>query len=211
MFKTEPQDNSSLLLKTLLRKSLLDLRATDRGTVLDLFAGRGEIAVKVYGGFREVHLVEKNSKQFAVLENKFAACPSVRLWRMDNLKFIAQKLALFPELRVVEFDAYGTPNHQIKLFFENHKLKKPLLVFATDGFRIARIRGANFSPQLYFAGPDRGSVNRYDPVLDRHNEALIRTFWDGLAARHNFRILLFKLLRKKGGQVVYYGTWIEPK
>ena len=130
---------------------------------------------------------------------------------MDNLKFIAQKLSLLPDLSVADFDAYGTPNRQVKLFFENRKLRKPLLVFATDGFRIARIRGANFSPQLYFAGPDSGSVNRYDPVLDRHNEALIRTFWDELAARHNFRILLFKLLRKKGGQVVYYGTWIEPK
>ena len=40
MFKTAPQDNSRLLLKTLLRKSLLELRATDRGAVLDLFASR---------------------------------------------------------------------------------------------------------------------------------------------------------------------------
>jgi hypothetical protein len=59
MFETKSIDNSSILVKLMLRKSLLDLRAVEKTAALDLFAGTGEIASRVYAGFPELHLVCK--------------------------------------------------------------------------------------------------------------------------------------------------------
>jgi len=211
MFQTRPKNNSNLFLKLLLRKSLIDLKVVNKGVALDLFAGGGEIAGRLYRDFRELHLVEKDGRKFARLQSAFSNCPGGRLWKMNNLEFLKGKLHTLSGLSLVDFDAYGSPNKQLQLFFQNWKIKAPLLVFATDGFILARIRGSSFSPELYLAGPDQAKGAGYDPVLFRNFEILLRGFWDELAKLHNFRVSLLKILRKKGGQIAYYGTFIEPK
>jgi hypothetical protein len=211
MFETRPCDNSKLFLKLLLRKSLLGLGVTDQGMALDLFSGAGTIAARVYKGFRELHLVEKDERKLQRLRHEFSRHPAARVWAMDNLEFIRERLATLPDPDLVDFDAYGSPNRQVRLFFEQRPVKKPLLIFATDGYYISRLRGQEFSPELYLAGADQASAGGYDPVLTQNFELLIRGFWDELSRRHKFRVSLFKLFWKKGGQVAYYGTVIEPK
>jgi len=211
MFETKPKDNSKLFLKLLLRKSFLGLGLVEKGVAVDLFSGAGAIAGRLYRDFRELHLVEKDEKKLARLELEFSGCKNARVWKMDNLDFINNNLAVLPGLSLVDFDAYGSPNKQIHAFFESRVIRNPLLIFATDGFFISRLRGRTFSPELYLASQDRENATGYDPVLTRNFELLIRSFWDGLSKRHNFRISLFKILWKKGGQVAYYGTVIEPK
>jgi len=211
MFESKTRDNSSLLVKLMLRKSLLGLKAVEQKCALDLFAGNGEIASRVYQDFPELHLVENDSAKFARLKRKFGDEAGIKLWNLDNREFLARKLKTIPELSVVDFDAYGSPNRQIQLFFENRRLKKQLLIFATDGFTLARLRGREFSPMLYCAGPDSESGAGYDPVLSRNFELLIRAFWEEMSKLHQFRIPLFKILWKKRRQVAYYGLWIEPK
>jgi hypothetical protein len=211
MFETKPKDNSKLFLKLLLRKSFMGLGLVEKGVAVDLFSGAGTIADRLYRDFRELHLVENDAKKLARLESRFSQCPNAHIWKMDNLDFIKNNLAALPGPSLIDFDAYGSPNKQIHAFFESRALKDPLLIFATDGFFISRLRGRTFSPELYLAGRDRENATGYDPVLTRNFELLIRGFWDELSKRHNFRISLFKILWKKGGQVAYYGTAIEPK
>jgi len=211
MFETRPRDNSSLLVKLLLRQSLLELGAVEPSGALDLFAGTGEIASRLYLNFQELHLVEQDEKKFKRLEQKFLNRPNTRLYNADNREFIQQRLRSIKRLSVVDFDAYGSPNRQIQLFFDSWRLKSPLLVFATDGFSLARLRGLGFAPALYLAGPDAKSAGGRDPVLNRNFELLVRSFWNELAKLYNFRIALFKLLWKKRKQVAYYGLLIEPR
>jgi len=211
MFATRPRDNSSLLIKLLLRQSLLDLGAVERSGALDLFAGAGEIASRLYLDFQEIHLVEQDEKKFRRLEQKFLNRKNARLWNADNREFLQQKLRALPHLSVVDFDAYGSPNRPIQLFFANWQLKSPILVFATDGFILARVRGLGFAPELYLAGPDSKCAGGHDPVLNRNFELLVRSFWQELAKLYNFRIALFKILWKKRKQVAYYGLLIEPR
>jgi hypothetical protein len=183
----------------------------EKSAAIDFYSGTGAIASRLYRDFRELHLVERDPKKLARLEREFSGCPGARVWAMDNIEFITKNLAAVPDPGLVDFDAYGSPNKPIKLFFENRTLKRPLLVFATDGFFISRLRGGAFSPELYLAGRDREGASGYDPVLTRNFELLIRGFWDELSRRHKFRVSLFKILWKKGGQVAYYGTFIEPR
>jgi len=219
MFKTKSKDHSRIYLKVLLRKSFLELGAVEKNVALDLFSGKGEIAKGIYLDFKEVHLVEKNPKQFEILKGRFSRLPQARLWKMENLKFLKNELPNFSELSLVDFDAYGSPNQQILFFFASWKLKTPLLVFATDGGILAGIRGRSFSPDRYLAGlspncasePGQESATGYDRVLNRNYERMIRCFWDELAKRHCFKIELFKIIWKKGGQVAYYGLLIKPR
>ncbi len=222
MFSNMPKDNSRLYLKLLLRKSLLALAAVEKNAALDLFAGKGELARRIYLDFRELHLVEKDPQQFSRLEAGFAGHAAARTWKMDNRKFLREKLPGLSGLDLVDFDAYGSPNLQIQWFFAHFQVKKPLLVFATDGGILSQIRGGGFAPDLYLAGglagpasfdPEKAGARAsgYERIIYRNYERLIRGFWDELAKRHNFRIELFKLIEKKGGQVTYYGAIIEPR
>jgi len=213
MFETKARDNSSLYLKLLLRKSFLNQKLIEKNIALDLFAGRGEIASRVYSDFQRLHLVEKDGAKFDLLKERFKADRSVRLWRMDNLKFIKQELARLlagSELNLVDFDAYGSPNRQVQAFFSVWRVRARILVFATDGGYLARIRGRAFCPRLYFSGPDQTNGYFYDPVLAKNYERLIKGFWAELAKEKNFKIDFFKLIWKKGKQVAYYGVLVAP-
>ncbi len=211
MFQSKTKDNSSLSLKILLRKSFLGIGAVPKRVALDLFSGKGEIARRAYLDFPELHLVEKNPRQVELLKAGFAGLTRARIWEMDNLEFLQKHLPGFPGLSLVDFDAYGSPNKQIQAFFSACKIREPILIFATDGGVLATIRGRGISPDLYLAGSDQGWGAGYDPVIGRNYERMIRCFWDELSKRHNFRIELFKIIWKKGGQLAYYGLLIKPR
>jgi hypothetical protein len=205
-------DNSSLLLKVLLRKSLIEMSGISRTTALDLFAGNGEIASRAYADFSELRLVEKSPAKAARLKEKFAgAACKVRIYRTDNLEFLAAQPGALPDPDAVDFDAYGSPNAALRLFFERKKIAKPTAVFATDGYRQSLVRRNAFSPGLYLAGGEQKNAFCDDRLVFRDFEKIIRGFWEELAQRYGFEIRLFKLIWKKGGMVAYYGTIIQPK
>ncbi len=212
MFNSAPKQHSHLLLKLLLRKTFLNLATIEHSVALDLFAGSGEISSRLYLDFEEIHLVEKDPKRFAGLKEKFSHLEKVHLWQMNNLDFLKEHLRSIPDITLVDFDAYGSPNHQILEFFKNYPFRNSLLIFATDGGRLARIRARRFNPALYFAGPEQKSGAGYDPVLTHNYQKLIQGFWKELAKIYGFEIKLFKLLWNKTKGVAYYGLWLAfPK
>jgi len=211
MFNSTPKQHSHLSLKLLLRKTFLNLAPVEHTVALDLFAGSGEISSRLYLDFEEIHLVEKDRKKFAQLKEKFSHLEKIHLWQVNNLDFLKEHLRSIPEITLVDFDAYGSPNRQILEFFKNYSFKNSLLVFATDGGKLARIRARRFNPSLYFAGLDQKSGIGYDPVLTQNYQKLIQGFWKELVKIYGFEIRLFKLLWNKTKGVAYYGLWLAPQ
>jgi len=211
-----PTDNSNKQIKFLLRQALLP--RIEPKVALDLFAGRGEIAGRLYQGFREIHCVEKNPRAFAFLEKRWGTVipagpqsPVIHLHRGDNLKFISEKVAEIDGINLVDFDAYGSPNPQIKAFFRHHPVTEPMLVFATDGGKLAQLRGASWHPDWYSAKePEGPSAARYQATVARNYEALIRQFWQEMASAHHFRIQVFRLYWKQRRLLAYYGLHLIP-
>ncbi|GEM_PF-1395449 len=212
--KTQTVDHGNKYLKLLLRKAMLS--RIHPQTALDLFAGRGEIARVLYQEFEELYCVEKDSRKFASLEKNLprVSSPRIHLHRMDNRLFLQKMVKDIPQINLVDFDAYGSPNLQVKTFFAHYRLEGPTLIFATDGGKISCQRGRRFSPGLYSSCPYPSGSNTggtgYNPVLVHGYEKLIRQFWLEMAHTHSFRIELFKILWKKGKQVAYYGLLISP-
>lgn len=216
-FDSEPKDNSELFLKLLLRKSLISLSGISfKGTALDLFSGRGEISSRLYRSFSELYCVEKDIAKFKWLEEKFKESQNVHLFQMDNIKFLKKHLHGINSIELLDFDAYGTPNKTIKTFFEIYPVREKIVIFATDGGKLARLRCSGFSPSLYSVlnRDELGTENKgygYNSILIREYERLIRQFWFELSNAYGFKIELFKLLWKKGKGVAYYGALILPK
>lgn len=212
MFRNAPaKDHGSRQIKFLLRQALLPRLKLK--VVLDLFAGRGEIAARFYLGGEELYLVEKNPKSFAFLARRFEGktSPEVHLYCEDNLKFLAARVAGLSRINLVDFDAYGSPNRQIKRFFSLYRVREPMLVFATDGGKLALLRGAHWHPDWYSAREADGPpASRYHALVARDYETLIRGFWREMAAAHGFRLLSFPLVWKPGNLVAYYGLLLQP-
>ena len=210
-----PTDNSNKQIKFLLRQAMLP--RIEPGVALDLFAGRGEIASRLYqprsAGFREIHCVEKNPNSFAFLEKRFAGVenPQIHLHRGDNLKFISEKVAEIDGINLVDFDAYGSPNPQVKAFFRYYRASEPMLIFATDGGKLARLRGRLWHPDWYSARePEGPPAPRYNHTVAQNYELLIRQFWRELSRVHAFSIQTFQLVWKRGKLVAYYGILLKP-
>jgi hypothetical protein len=212
MEKTRTIDQGNKYLKLLLRKAMLS--RIQPQTALDLFAGRGDIARVLYQGFEELHCVERDTRKFAALEKNLSKVqgPRIHLHRMNNRLFLQNMVKEIPRINLVDFDAYGSPNLQVKTFFAHYRLEGPTLIFATDSGKISCQRGRRFSPDLYSScpGTNPGGTG-YNPVLVHGYEKLIRQFWFEMAKAHRFRIELFKILWKKRRLVAYYGLLISPR
>ena len=217
-----PKDHSNKQIKFLLRQALLP--RIEPKVVLDLFAGRGEIASRLFLGFRELHCVEQNPRSFDFLQQRFAptlgarvtppaqaAQPLIHLHHRDNLEFISETVAGIPHINLADFDAYGSPNPQLKAFFRHYPVAEPTLVFATDGGKLARLRGRPWHPDWYSARePEGPAAPRYNHTVAQGYELLIRQFWRELSCAHAFRIQTFKLVWKRGKMVAYYGILLSP-
>ncbi len=205
-------DHGNRHLKLMLRRAMLSL--VEPHTALDVFAGRGEIACALYQGFKELHCVEKNPRKFLQLEKNlsFISGPRIHAHKMDNLVFLETGASAIGDVNLLDFDAYGMPNLQIKSFFANCRLVQPTLVFVTDGGRMACMRGKRWSPGLYSSRTDSNlSGAGLSDVLVRQYERLILQFWHEMSQAYQFRMDAFKIFWKKRKQVAYYGLLISPR
>jgi len=103
-----------------------------KGPFLELFAGRGFLS-KVYADYAsELILVDENREYLDEAKAKLGEFPH-QLFCKKNIDFIREDLPQIHDLVFVDFDAFGSPAEQIKAFFENFKVEKPLLIAVTDG------------------------------------------------------------------------------
>ena len=209
--RSQPKDHGNKQIKFLLRQVLLP--RIEPKVALDLFAGRGEISARLYSAFREIHCVEQNPRSFAFLEERLEGVenPQVHLHRGDNLNFISEQVAGIADINLVDFDAYGSPNPQVKAFFQHYRVSEPMLIFATDGGKLARLRGRLWHPDWYSTRePEGPAAPRYNHTVVQNYELLIRQFWRELGRVYSFRIQIFKLVWKARKGVAYYGILLAP-
>lgn len=120
------------------RKALAD-RMKKKGTVLEVYAGKGGLTKTVYAKKAEkVVLVDKNPKLLKKADKALRGRVKRELIVADNKAWLKNELPQkqLKNLKLVDFDAFGSPAAQMKIFFDNYEVKKPLLVALTDGSTI---------------------------------------------------------------------------
>lgn len=107
-----------------------------RGTVLELYAGKGYLTRDVYAKkAKRVILVDKDKKALSQAERRLKGKVRREIYAGDNRKWIQEKMVDvdLSDLVAVDFDAFGSPMDAMAAFFDNYRVRRPLYVSLTDG------------------------------------------------------------------------------
>lgn len=120
-----------------------------RGTVLELYAGKGYLTRDVYAGkAKRVILVDKDKRALATADRRLKGKVRREIYQGDNQEWIKEKMVDvdLSDLVAVDFDAFGSPMDTMAAFFDNYRVRRPLYVSLTDGsafwYSLHRNRGA---------------------------------------------------------------------
>ena len=106
------------------------------GTFLELFAGEGNLSKHVYADKADkIIAVDMDSKALRKAEEKLKGDVELETYPSPNVDWIENKLPEMElgDLKVVDFDAFGSPADSMKVFFGNYKVAHPIRVGVTDG------------------------------------------------------------------------------
>ncbi|MFQ6077224.1 MAG: hypothetical protein ACE5Z5_14015 [Candidatus Bathyarchaeia archaeon] len=190
------------------RRQLLR-RLRRRGTVVELFGGKGNLSRHAYGRrARTIILVDKDTRSLRQADRKLDGVVRHEVHPSDNIKWIRREAGGLEDVVLVDFDAFGSPADAVKAFFKRFRVEKPILVGLTDGS--ARYtgyrqddRGRRWIRRKYLVNikPD-GTREGQLRILDRFMEELGRR--RGFTARRvNFA--------HGEGKVVYVGYRLSPQ
>ena len=195
-------------LKTRIKLSNL---APKNYTSLELFAGKGNLTRAVYQkSAKRCICVEYNKTTFLELiqntdQNK------VKCYNMNNLLFVENELSNYPNIDIVDFDAFGSITPIINKFFENYKVNKPLLIGITDGYMVKAKRMMQSKDKLADEMIKGGypSIPRHGLSLFKFMESTVDLFLQRLAKKYKFKIekLVGDNNRKS---TIYMGYRINP-
>ena len=102
----------------------------DHKTILELFAGEGNIS-EIYAGLGKRHiLIDDDAK---ALEKAKAKVKDALIFPAKNEAWMKQHLSELEDISLVDFDPYGSPTDAVKQFFSLYKVREPIAVAITDG------------------------------------------------------------------------------
>jgi tRNA G26 N,N-dimethylase Trm1 len=111
-------------------------KKVDGGTILETHAGKGNLTAGVYSKVADkVVLVDKSKASLDTADTKLKGKVAHEVIPSDNVKWLESEMA--PEqlrnLKLVDFDPFGSPANPMKAFFKRFPVKHRMLVAVTDG------------------------------------------------------------------------------
>lgn len=169
--------------KVVQRSELAD--KVDGGTVLEAYAGKGNLTDTVYAKAADkVVLVDKNQQALNRATAKLKGKVKTETVCMDNTKWLENEMSPseLHNLKLIDFDAFGSPADPMKAFFKRFPVKHKMFVAVTDGSKsyIGFNKGAaakswlrrNYGIDLNASGSREDQVRILDnfmQVLGRHH------------------------------------------
>jgi hypothetical protein len=178
----------------------------NKGTVLELFAGKGNLSKNVWAPkASKLILVDKRDDYLKEAATKLKGKTHV-IVKANNLKWLENELPQeqINNLSAVDFDAFGSPAKQLNTFFDNIPIKRSMLVAVTDGSCIyAKIGDGNMKSRFF--------KENYGRLVNGTRDSQLRAL-DGLmqaqGRKHGFRVQ--PINAGFGRQTVYAGYKITP-
>jgi len=193
------------------RRILAD-RISGKGTVLEVYAGKGELTKAVYAPKADkIVMVDKNPKYLKEADDKLKGKVKREMVVADNVAWL--KEAMNPtelgNLKLVDFDAYGSPAETVKAFFDNYPIRKSLLVGLTDGSQIflgyrQTAEGRRWLRENYGVDVLPGHFGKREDQIRILNE-----FMEAQGRKHGFRVQPISVAH--GVHAIYAGYKIKPR
>jgi len=174
-----------------LQREQLTSMLPKKGTVLELYAGRGNLSKSVYSKNADKLILVDMDKD--ALGNARRKLEGVRheTYPLENTEFVDKHLnnglrgELQKDLTLVDFDAFGSPADAMKSFFSKYEVKRPLYVGVTDGSFVFAQRHAHQEYGRDWVRKHYG-VHMYPRNREKYVEILDK-FMDGLGEKHGFK------------------------
>jgi len=122
---------------------------------------------------------------------------------MDNMKFLDRYVRRYPEITLVDFDAYGSPAFQIQKFFARHPISRRLIISITDGMMTGWPTLGKDWEGRYFAHPKKKPMKEDLPDF-------IDTLIKAMGKQHHFNFEKINGVWKEGTAIYYCGYLISP-
>lgn len=110
------------------------------GTVLEAYAGKGELSDKVYAksDADKIVMVDKDEKLLEKADKRLDGKVHHEAIASDNVEWLENEMK--PEqlknLKLVDFDAFGSPAKPMRSFFKHFPIRRKMFVTVTDGSKI---------------------------------------------------------------------------
>jgi len=183
-------------------------------TVLDLYAGEGNLSRLYAPRCERLICVEKDGEVFKSLHESMRGFENVSLINRDNMEFLEELNE--PCISFVDFDAYGCPNRQIGKFFEKYPVERAIMVNVTDGtlLNLSRLATIDLEEHYLVNLFPKGYLSRRNFDSKRGLRRLLpwlqRTFINLLAAKHGFSTSFIYHAMNREANVTYYGFIAYP-
>jgi len=194
------------------RKALAD-KITSKGTVLEVYAGKGNLSREVYAKkANEVVLVDQNAELLKKADSALKGKVRRQLIVADNREWLNNQMGQpqLKNLKLVDFDAFGSPADTMRIFFDNYEVKKPLLVGLTDGSGIylgfkQNAEGRKWLREHYGVDVLPGHFGTREQQVQ-----ILNKFMKAQGRRHGFRVEPISVAH---GDVktIYAGYKVSPK
>jgi len=167
-----------------------------KNLVLELYAGMGGSTKLFKETFKQVISNDINLQSPAE-------------YHMSADKFLRLELVKLPKIDLIDFDAYGCPSEEIKLYFSTRKsLDLPLVVTVSDGLGIWMKRSKNIKRlrERYLLGDYK--FDERHPW--REHKGLINCFMTSLARIYDMNLTELVTVQTKHKNYVL-GAWLFTK
>lgn len=179
------------------------------GTILELYAGAGNLSERVYARLNPARmvLVDDDAESIAQAKSRLRTVSARKeFFVVNNEQFIKKGgLRRYPDLTLVDFDAYGAPGRLIRLFFENYRVRQPMIVALTDGFPVdvRPWKGMDFG-EIY-------SLKQARPPSLAQICGFHDTMMKNLGSRGRFKSWrINRAFGGRGGRAVYAAYLVQP-
>lgn len=194
------------------QRQILADRMGEKGTVLEVYAGKGELTNAVYSKKADrVVMVDKNPRFLSEADKKLQGKVKREMILGDNTAWL--KEAMNPtelrNLKLVDFDAYGTPAENVKAFFDRYPINKTMFVALTDGSQLfvaykQNAEGRRWLRNNYGIDVLPGRFGKREDQVRILNE-----FMEAQGRKHGFKVEPISVAH--GVHAIYAGYKITPK
>jgi len=180
-----------------------------QGTVLDLYAGEGNLSRLYAPQCEKLICVENELEAYNKLQSNMKGFQNTSLIFEDNMDFLEELDE--PGVSFVDFDAYGCPNQQIMKFFENYPVTRAIMVNVTDGgfFNLRRMANIDLG-ELYLVNIPRKAWNTKRGI-SRLMPTLQEQFIHTLAMKHGFSTSFVYHAMNREANTTYYAFIAYPE
>jgi DNA adenine methylase len=179
-------------------------------TILELYAGEGNLSEKVYAPLnpRRMVLVDDDAQALEKARSRLASFGVKKeFYPMPNEQFIKRGyLRKYPDISLVDFDAYGSPGRTVQLFFDNYRVRQPMIATLTDEFPTDRFKMA---PPFGTSGGKRREASFLKTIVPGH-ELYVEPFAGAASLFFSFEDPPARaILNDKDSDIIKMFDWIK--